>query len=208
MSRQEHGRRGEFILPTKTAASADTAADKGAEDLAGITALAELVALRDDAAPPLSVPVSALIDTTIRRPAALDASVESGLAVRPRVLLVEDSPVNRLMVGVLLDQLGLDHVAVGCAEEALFRFAREAFDAILIDVEMDGTAGLATARVLSELAGEATPPLVALGRADLDVDSLVTAGFSAVADSPLDARRLGAALIVAVEYGIADDFKA
>ncbi len=176
----------------------------GGEDHAGIEALAELVAGRPEPAVPLSVPLSALIDGSIRRPAVMEDSVAEGLVIRPRVLLVEDNPMNRLMVGVLLDRLGLEHVAVGCAQEAIIRFAREAFDAILLDVEMDGLAGLATARAITGLVGDAAPPLVALGRAELDEDVLAEAGFSAIADTPLDTRRLAAALITAVESSMVD----
>lgn len=176
----------------------------GWEDQAGIAALAELVAGLPEPSAALSVSLSALTDSSLRRPATLDHSVAEGLAVRPRVLLVEDNPMNRLMVGVLLDRLGLEHVAVGCAQEAIIRFAREAFDAILLDVEMDGLAGLATARAITGLAGDATPPLVALGRADLEDETLEEAGFSAIAEAPLDTRRLAAALIAAVENSLID----
>jgi CheY-like chemotaxis protein len=182
----------------------DPFAMPGDEDRAGIVALTELVSGLEEPSALLSVPVSALTDQSIRRPVALDEDVALGLAIRPRVLLVEDNPMNRLMVGVLLDRLGLDHVAVGCAQEAILRFAREAFDAILLDVEMDGMAGLATARAITALAGDAAPPLVALGRADLDEDALDEAGFSAVAEAPLDTRRLAAALIAAVENSLID----
>lgn len=191
-------------LSENTGSTDRSSVGEATEDWVGIAALAEFVSARPEPAAPLSVPVSALIDRSVRRSAEMEATVASGLAVRPRVLLVEDNPVNRLMVGVLLDRLGLEHVAVGCAEEAIFRFAREAFDAILLDVEMDGMAGLATARAICGLAGEASPPLVALGRADVDDDTLENAGFSAIAETPLDTRRLAAALIAAVEKGLAD----
>jgi len=45
---------------------------------------------------------------------------------------------------------------------------------------------------------------VALGRADLDEDVLEEAGFSAVADTPLDTRGLAQALILAVENSLID----
>lgn len=163
-------------------------------DAAGVAALADLVARRPDDAPPLSVSLSALAAAINRR--AGDS------AVRPRILLMEDNPVDRLLVGVLLDRLGMDHVAVGCGEEAIYRFAREPFDAVLLDVAMDGMAGLGAARALRALAGEATPPLVALGAEELSPETLREAGISAVADRPLDTNRLAAALIAAIEHDL------
>jgi len=191
--------------PDERAPAPEPAGDKWAcEDRAGIDALAELAAAGQASSVPLTVHLSALTDHSIRRPVTMDRGIAAGLTIRPRVLLVEDNPMNRLMTGVLFDRLGLEHVAVGCAEEAILRFAREAFDAIMIDVEMDGLAGLATARAITALAGAAAPPLVALGRADLDEDVLEEAGFSAVADTPLDTRGLAQALILAVENSLID----
>ena len=204
MSARPDSRLGDSILSADTGSFDPALAGHGNVDHAGIEALAELVAGRPEPSVPLSVSLSALTDSSIRSPAAVEGRVAEGLVIRPRVLLVEDNPMNRLMVGVLLDRLGLEHVAVGCAQEAIIRFAREAFDAILLDVEMDGLAGLATARAITALAGAAAPPLVALGRAALDEDVLEEAGFSAIADAPLDTRRLAAALIVAREPTLND----
>ncbi|MEJ8570236.1 response regulator [Microbaculum marinum] len=175
------------------------AADDGTfEDQAGIAALAELVANHPESAPALSVPLSALAVTS-RRPG------HGASALKPRVLLVEGNPVNRLLVGVLLERLGLEHVAVGCGEEAIYRFAREPFDAIMLDVAMDGLGGLATAKAMQMLVGDDMPPLVALGGADLEEDVLEAAGISAVAETPLDTNRIAMALIAAIERDVEDE---
>lgn len=173
---------------TENAAADDVAG----EDLAGIAALAELVASRPETSAPLSVPLSALSNSTRRR------TGDAG-SLKPRVLLVEDNPVNRLLVGVLLDRLGLDHIAVGCGEEAIYRFAREPFDAILLDATMDGMGGIATAQAIQRLVGDDMPPLVALRSGDVTDEVLEAAGFSAVADAPLDTNGLAVALITAIE---------
>ncbi|TCT10740.1 response regulator receiver domain-containing protein [Tepidamorphus gemmatus] len=180
--------------------------DSGKDDAAGLDALAELAAARrnklrhDDLAVALA-DLSPRADGGATQTAAPVAGIDYP---RPRVLLVEDNPVNRLLVGVLLDRLGLEHVAVGCGEEAILRMAREPFDAILLDVAMDGLAGLALAKALGDLGGDGLPPLVALGRANLDEDFLQAAGFAAVADAPLDTRRLARALIAALEKQLSE----
>lgn len=195
-----HGEFGTEDFAGKNVAHEDVAReDISREDRAGIAALAELVANHPDTSAALSVPLSALAGGSRR--ANGDGSPEAAV-LKPRILLVEDSPVNRLLVGVLLDRLGLEHVAVGCGEEAIYRFAREPFDAILLDVAMDGLAGLATARAIQKLVGDDMPPLVALGNADLDEDVLEEAGFSAVAEAPLDTNRIALALITAIEKGL------
>lgn len=179
--------------------------DSGKDDAAGISALAELAAARRDRhGDDLGVALVDL-DLGVERADPDASTLVAGVDYpKPRVLLVEDNPVNRLLVGVLLERLGLDHVAVGCGEEAILRMAREPFDAVLLDVAMDGLSGLALAKAIGDLGELDLPPLVALGRADLDEDVLLTAGFAAVADAPLDTRRLGRALIAALEKQLSE----
>ncbi len=124
--------------------------------------------------------------------------------LRPRCLLVEDNPVQRLLVGVLLERIGLDHVAVGCGEEAILRLARETFDAVLIDVEMDGLAGLATAGRIAMLAGNDGPLVMALGSAGLDEDDMTEAGLAGMVETPVDTDGLISALVGALERRLAD----
>jgi len=181
----------EIRASSETPATAEIVEDR---DAAGVAALAELAARHPDDAAPLSVSPSALAARVNRR--------SSASTVRPRILLVEDSPVDRLLIGVLLDRLGLDHVAVGCGEEAIYRFAREPFDAIVIDIAMDGLGGLSAARALNALAGAALPPLVALGAEELSPETLEEAGISAIANRPLDTNRLAAALVAAIEHDL------
>lgn len=180
--------------------------DSGKDDAAGLNALAELAAARRDRhGDDLGVALMDLGSGDERVGPDASMLVAGVDYPRPRVLLVEDNPVNRLLVGVLLERLGLDHVAVGCGEEAILRMAREAFDAVLLDVAMDGLAGLALAKAIGDLGDGDLPPLVALGRADLEEDVLIEAGFAAVADAPLDTRRLGRALIAALEKQLSED---
>jgi CheY-like chemotaxis protein len=133
------------------------------------------------------------LDAGELRPAARGAAGR-----RPRLLIVEDNPVNRLMLGVVADQAGLEHVAVGCIEEALLRFSREAFDAVLVDVEMDGGAGLVLARPIVAMSGPDAPAILALG-GSVEADVLAAAGFSGMVESPVDSARLVKALIDALE---------
>ena len=126
----------------------------------------------------------------------------AGSEARPRLLIVEDNPMNRLMLGVVAERAGLDQIAVGCIEEALLRFAREAFDAVLIDIDMDDGAGLAIGRPIRAMAGDAAPPVLAYGD-NQDADALEAAGFSGVVETPVDSQRLVAALVAALEHDLA-----
>lgn len=63
-----------------------------------------------------------------------------------RVLVVEDNPVNRLVIIGLLRQLSVEPVVVHSGFEALDLVQRTTFDAILVDCEMPELDGYETAR--------------------------------------------------------------
>ncbi|ESR24162.1 response regulator [Lutibaculum baratangense] len=104
--------------------------------------------------------------------------------------------MTRLLVGSLIERTGLQMVAVGCAEEALLRFCREHFDCVMIDVAMDGTAGLATARAIRDRCAPVLP-IIALGTGELN-RVLQHAGFSAVLETPRDGTQIANALYAAM----------
>ena len=74
-----------------------------------------------------------------------------------RILLAEDNPVNQKVAARTLERLGHAVTVVGDGSEAVAAFRREAFDAILMDVQMpevDGFAATATIRALEADRGD------------------------------------------------------
>ncbi len=65
------------------------------------------------------------------------ATVES----RPRVLVVEDTPVNQDLARAQLDRLDMECVIAGSAEDALDVLAADSFDVILMDHQLPGMNG-------------------------------------------------------------------
>jgi CheY-like chemotaxis protein/two-component sensor histidine kinase len=65
---------------------------------------------------------------------------------RGRVLVAEDNAVNQLVLGAMLDRLGVEAVMAGDGTEALARLEAEpsGFDLVLMDVEMPTLDGLRT----------------------------------------------------------------
>ncbi|MCI0588658.1 MAG: response regulator [Planctomycetes bacterium] len=59
-----------------------------------------------------------------------------GHGAGPRVLLVEDDPVNRLVATALLRRIGIEPALASNGREAVEAFARETFDLVLMDVQM------------------------------------------------------------------------
>ena len=67
---------------------------------------------------------------------------------RGRVLAVDDCEAMRDILCAALEALGYSVQAVGSGEAALEAAGRDAFDAIVLDVEMPGLDGMAVGRAL------------------------------------------------------------
>lgn len=120
-----------------------------------------------------------------------------------RVLLVEDEPVNQLLVEKLLSRRGHSVVSVGLGEEAIARLGKETFDVVLMDLHMPGMNGLEVTRRIrrGEVAG-AKPdlPVVALTifASPADQHACEEAGMDGFVVKPFETQ----ALIKAIQQAI------
>jgi CheY-like chemotaxis protein len=82
---------------------------------------------------------------------------------RVRVLVVEDNPLDQLVVLSALRRVGYAPEAVTTAEAALAAAARQSFDILFLDLSLSGTDGIELASALrSAEAGARRTPIVAL----------------------------------------------
>lgn len=89
----------------------------------------------------------------------------AGSVAGMRVLLVEDEPISQMAMLVQLERAGLRAVAVSDGQEALDLLAGEAFDCVLMDIQMPRLDGMETTRLLRtspEFAHCAALPVIAL----------------------------------------------
>ncbi|MGL4549991.1 MAG: response regulator, partial [Gemmataceae bacterium] len=136
-----------------------------------------------------------ILDRARRRPAAEPAAADAGR--RLRVLLAEDNLVNQRLAVRLLEKEGHRVSVVGDGQAALDALAREAFDVVLMDVQMPGLDGLeATRRQREREAGGARVPIVALTAHAMkgDRERCLEAGMDGYVSKPLAARELAAEL--------------
>jgi PAS domain S-box-containing protein len=140
----------------------------------------------------LELPLAAVEEPARSEPDA------SEVGTRLRVLVAEDHAVNRTIIQLLLDQLGLDYTLAEDGVEAVEAVAAGRFDAILMDVRMPRMDGLEASRRI-RAAGVRTPIIAvtadALGAGDPEFHR---AGIDAVLPKPITLDSLAEVLNAAL----------
>jgi signal transduction histidine kinase/ActR/RegA family two-component response regulator len=115
-----------------------------------------------------------------------------------RVLLAEDNPVNRLIVGAMLDRLGAEVVEAANGAEAirLASHPTRPLHAVLMDLHMPEIDGIEATRRLRGQAATAHLPIIALTAAVLDAEraQAQSAGMNAFVTKPAAEAELVRAL--------------
>jgi signal transduction histidine kinase len=124
--------------------------------------------------------------------------IEPGLANEAlRVLVAEDHPVNRKVVGLLLQSMGHQVSFAEDGQQALTQASQSDFDLVLMDIHMPVMDGLSSARHIRALPGErGKVPIVAL-TADVMNDAqtqAMAAGMNAFLSKPLQKTQLQAVM--------------
>lgn len=111
-----------------------------------------------------------------------------------RVLLVDDSDVNREVLGEMLLRLGHDASLASDGESALAMLGSTTYDIVFMDVQLPQMDGLEVTRRFRASGG--TTPVVALTAhtSREDRDQCLAAGMVSVVTKPVDSKHLAAAI--------------
>src|SRR4051812_9549895 len=118
-------------------------------------------------------------------------------AVAPaRILIVEDNPLNRLLIHDVLELRGHEVVEAATVDEARRALASMRPDLLLLDVQIPGGGGEAIIREVRKRADLNDLPIVAVTSLAMpgDRERLLSIGFQGYLSKPIDTRTFGAAI--------------
>jgi PAS domain S-box-containing protein len=124
------------------------------------------------------------------------AGRQEAVAHRPRVLVVEDNPVNQMVAVGLLDALGYDSETAEDGQQALDLFDPERFDAVLMDVQMPRLDGYAATRAIRARGDRRRVPVLAMTAAAIEGERerCLAAGMDDFLTKPVDPEALATTL--------------
>ena len=133
----------------------------------------------------------------------LEAAREEDLGERaPRILVVDDHPMNREVARLFLDAFGCEVAEAEDGAAAVEAAKNGAFDLILMDLRMPGVDGLAATRMIRALGGPVSLTPILAVTADVmrdDVERCRAAGMNGHVPKPINQERLLHALSAALQ---------
>ena len=115
---------------------------------------------------------------------------------RARILIVEDNPLNRLLIHDVLELRGHEVLEASTVAEAKAVLDREKPDLLLLDVQIPGGGAEAVIREVRKRAELVSLPMVAVTSLAMpgDRERLLGIGFQGYLSKPIDTRTFGAAI--------------
>ena len=110
-----------------------------------------------------------------------------------RILIVEDNPLNRLLVHDILELRGHEVIEAATVDEARRALAERRPDLLLLDVQIPGGGGEAVIRDVRARPGLIDLPIVAVTSLAMpgDRERLLSIGFQGYLSKPIDTRTFG-----------------
>ncbi|UOQ77626.1 PAS domain S-box protein [Hymenobacter sp. 5516J-16] len=116
----------------------------------------------------------------------------------PRVLLVDDNPINQKVATRLLDKLGCDIVVASDGFEAISQATapKATYDLIFMDIQMPEMDGVTAMQEIRQRLGSACPPIVAMTAYSMkeDAERFVQQGMDDYVSKPVKSQDLYAVL--------------
>ena len=121
----------------------------------------------------------------------------------PKVLLIEDNPMNMELATDLLESAGFQVLKAERADEGIAMAVAKQPDIILMDIALPGMDGLKATRRIKQDARTAWIPIVALTASVMlgDDDRARSAGCSGYIGKPINTRQFASTVAAFIEKG-------
>jgi CheY-like chemotaxis protein len=105
----------------------------------------------------------------------------------PKVLIVEDDPINMKLIVEILNSLDFMIQTANNGLEALIMADKDLYDMIIMDIELPGIDGIETARRIKDKPGHNKTPIIALTAFAMkgDREKFLNAGFDYYISKPI-----------------------
>jgi PAS domain S-box-containing protein len=134
-----------------------------------------------------------IVASPLDRPKVLARGLGPGVQRRATILIAEDNDINRELVTQMITRLNHDGVTVRNGREAVGAVRRQAFDLVLMDIQMPEMDGVDAARAIRALPGErgGTPIVAVTANAMVgDRERYLAEGFDDYLAKPLHLDQL------------------
>lgn len=122
---------------------------------------------------------------------------DNTIKARPRVLLVEDNIMNKILVKEVLTLRGFDVIEAATGSEAIKALASIALpDVILMDLHLPEMDGITAMRIIKNDPRYADIPVLALTASAMkgEEENILSQGFDGYIAKPIDVRNLAAVI--------------
>ncbi len=142
--------------------------------------------------------VEAINDTginNIKAPNKKTKELDETVEFQGSVLVAEDNKTNQMLIGIILDDYGIDYTIADDGLEAVKIFKKEKFDMVLLDENMPNLNGLEAMKQMKEFEQDkdlVLTPMIALtaNALDRDRERFLNAGMNGFVAKPIDIKIL------------------
>jgi len=109
-----------------------------------------------------------------------------------KILVVEDNPLNMEFLIEILKSQGFDVDGANDGDEAIRKAQKEVYYLIIMDIALPGKDGVETMKIIKNLPGYKSVPVVALTAFAMagDRERFLKAGFDEYSSKPIDVTEL------------------
>lgn len=121
-----------------------------------------------------------------------EISEEHFTKITPKVLLVDDNPVNQQVAIEILKKSGCEVIAASSGPEAIEKVKNNRFDVVFMDIQMPEMNGVAATKHLKEMSIKNLPPIVAMTAYAMkeDEEKFIRQGLDDYIAKPIRAKKL------------------